>query len=61
MAAIDYTSIYAIQDRVLGVLEYRLSAFPLDLLDLLHVKNQDFLAEMKRHYPQMRAELLQFF
>jgi predicted nucleotidyltransferase component of viral defense system len=64
-ARIDWSEVFSAADKkcVLDaeVLEYRLSAFPLDLLDLLHVKNQDFLAEMKRHYPQMRAELLQFF
>lgn len=39
------------------VFEYRLSSFPLDLLDLLHVPDQASIEEMKQHYGIMLEKL----
>lgn len=64
-ARIDWSVVISAADKkcVLDyeMLEYRLSAFPLDLLDLLHLKNKDFLAEMKQNYSHMLISLREFY
>jgi predicted nucleotidyltransferase component of viral defense system len=41
------------------VLEHRLRSFPLELLDMLPVKNASYVTEMKRNYKQMVDELVE--
>lgn len=41
------------------ILEYRLSSFPLELLDLLNVVDQSMANEMKKGYPRMKKHILQ--
>jgi hypothetical protein len=41
------------------VFENRLNAFPLNLLDMLPVKNPSYVTEMKRNYKQMVDELVE--